>query len=143
MKNKTIVRMPSIYIWIGLVATTLFTIGGFGVVLFPKIFVESLLLENLLISFPYVLLGTYLIMVGLFWNIQVDNDSDYYIYRTIFGRTYKIFYNEISYFKTWEHVMFIKYKGKIFVVHPYAINYNIFLQMLIRKDLKKKFKGRQ
>jgi hypothetical protein len=139
-ENNTVVRLPSFYQWVGLLGTIFFVTGAFGGILFPKIFVKSPLIENLLISFPFVLLGIYLTQVGLFWNIQVDEGSDYFIYRTTFGRRYKIFYNEITYYKTEKHAMIMKYKRKFFVIDTYAINYDVFLQMLIKKDVIKKFK---
>jgi hypothetical protein len=138
--SKAIVFLPSIFTWLGLLVTIFFGIGAFGTILFPKIFVKSPLIENILTSTPFVLFGLLMTRLGFFWNIQMDKDSDYFIYRTTFGRTYKIFYNEISYYKTWKQALIFKYKRKFFIVSPDAINYNFFLQMLIRKDVKKIFK---
>lgn len=139
-ENNTVVRLPSFYKWVGLFVTLFFVVLAFGDILFPKIFVKNPLIENLLMSTPFVLLGVYLIMVGLFWNIQINKDSDYFVYRTIFGRIHKIYYNKISYYKTDKHAMIMKYNKKFFVINPYAINYDDFLQLLIKKDVVKKFK---
>ncbi|MFF2450087.1 hypothetical protein ACFVSW_23880 [Neobacillus sp. NPDC058068] len=138
--SNAVVSFPSILMWLGLPITIFSVIGPFGHILFPKIFDKEPIVENLLLSSPMVLLGLFSSMSGLFWNIQIDKDSDYFIYRTTFGRTYKIYYNEISYFKTWKHLLLFKYKRKFFFVSPDAINYHFFLQMLIRKDVKKIFR---
>jgi hypothetical protein len=138
--SNAVVHLPSILTWIGLPITIICVIGPFGDILFPKIFVKGPIIENLLISSPMVLLGLFSTLSGLFWNIKIEKDSDYFIYRTTFGRTFKVYYNEISYFKTWKHLLLFKYKSKFFFVSPDAINYDFFLQMLIKKNVKKKFK---
>jgi hypothetical protein len=75
------------------------------------------------------------------WRIKLDESNDNFIYKTAFGRTYTIFYHDISYYKTGKLALIFKYNGKFFVVNPYAENYRPFLHILIKKDVKKIFKS--
>jgi hypothetical protein len=69
-ENNLVVCLPSSYKWVGLFGTLYFVLLAFGDILFPKIFVKNPLIENLLMSSPFILLGVYLFMVGFLWNIQ-------------------------------------------------------------------------
>lgn len=141
-KNEAIVREPRFYKWVGVVVTIITVIMTFGDTFFPGISaVKTPFMEMLPLSFPCFLLGTYLISVGLFWKITVNENSNYFIYRSIFNRTYKIPYNDISYYKTGKQTMTFMYKKKFFVVDTNAVNYKFLLQMLIKKNVKKKYKG--
>ncbi|MFF2450761.1 hypothetical protein ACFVSW_27415 [Neobacillus sp. NPDC058068] len=73
------------------------------------------------------------------WRITLNESNDNFIYKTAFGRTYTIFYHDISYYKTGKLALIFKYNGKFFVVNPYAENYRPFLHILIKKDVKKIF----
>jgi hypothetical protein len=73
-------------------------------------------------------------------RITLNESNDNFIYKTAFGRTYTIFYHDISYYKTGKLALIFKYNEKFFVVNPYAENYRPFLHILIKKDVKKIFK---
>jgi len=138
--SKAVVRLPSILAWLGLIFIMLIISVIVGSFIFPEHYEKEPFLEVLFIFLPLFLFGLFSTLSGFLWKIQIDKDSDYFIYRTTFGLSYKIYYYEISYFKTWKHLLLIKYKRKFFFVSPDAINYDFFLQMLIKKNVKKKFK---
>lgn len=137
--SEAVVRLPSILGWLGLILILLLTSLIIGSFIFPDHYEEDSLFEGFLYVFP-IYLFSLLSILSLFWKIHIHKDSDYFCYRSTFGRTHIIYYTEISYFKTWKHLLLFKYKRKFFFVSPDAINYEFFLQMLIKNNVKKKFK---
>ncbi|WHY85818.1 hypothetical protein QNH39_24990 [Neobacillus novalis] len=137
--RSAIVRIPNLFKWLAF----LFTLGIMAIVILSILFpdnTEDYNLIGFIVASSVILFGSLATIRGFLWRIDVSKDSDMFVYRTSFGRTYQIPYNEITYYKTQKHLLTFKYRRKIFIIHTQAINYSFFIRMLIEKNVKKVFK---
>lgn len=82
------------------------------------------------VSTIFFILG-YLIYVGtLIWRIYIFLSKDYFIYRTTFGKKYKIFYRDCSSYNCDNNVLKLRTKGKRFFIDIKSENFQYFYEML-------------
>jgi hypothetical protein len=135
--RSAIGSIPNLFKWIAFLFTLVFMAIAIGSI--PNNAEEFNLMVIIFVS-SLLLIGGFVTMRGFLWRIEVSKDSDTFVYRTSFGRSYQIPYNEITYYKTRKYILTFKYRRKIFIVNTQAINYSFFIRILIEKDVKKIFK---
>ena len=96
---RVTVHLPRYYAFIGIVETLFFIAIPLGRLLLPEIVVGGPFWAACLVFSPYIIMGLSITIATLVWKIQVTRDEDYFLYTTFFGRIYKIYYKDITYYK--------------------------------------------
>jgi len=120
-KNHVILRLPKLYLWVGFIDVFVFTFCLFLMYLYPDNTAYPWVVYVL--SVPLELIGIYLIVATLTWKVEVFRDKDYFIYRTVFGRKYKIKYDECVECKYKTNTFILKTQNKTFYIDQYARNF--------------------
>jgi hypothetical protein len=110
------IKLPKIYIWIGLIDIIIFW-ALFTLMLFYPNDTDTVWVGVCFIAF--IALGVVLILVQINWQIVVCNE--YFIYTTVFGRSYYIYYSDVKNVKLTQNVLIIKTTEKTFYADSKAI----------------------
>ena len=132
-----VVRSPKIYRWIGLI----------DIYFFLMLFCSRLLYNHINNNinwwdYPlcgvFILLGCAIVIQTISWKIDVFRERDCFYYRTFFFRKYTVFYKDCIYYKINQRTstLVLKTKNKKFYIDTHAINYDYFLDMLMRHKVK-------
>ena len=136
-KDHLIVKLPMAYFWVGSVD-----------VLFMAIFLlasyySSQDTAGFSMHVAYVLFtllmipGFILVVATKIWKIEIFRQEEFFIYKTIFCKKYKIWYKDCIGYK-WSNNMFkLKTVKKNFYIDFRATNFEFFLAMIIQNKVKK------
>lgn len=118
-ESCVVLRLPKMYFWLGVM----------GCVFLTMLFVLCSLPKFELAIWSYVaffFLGSIFISLLLserLWKVEVFKDENYFIYRTSFGRKYKVSYNECIAYKNATNMFVIKTQRKTFYVDIHSRNF--------------------
>jgi len=106
-----VIRYPKLYLWVG-IAGLIFT----GVMSLPLPIFTNDTLEwwGYMLLFAFWLLGAGIIMAYMNWFMIIE--KDHFIYRSIFRKTYKVFYSDVIDCTIKENDVIIKTKDRKFDV---------------------------
>ena len=127
-KEHIIILLPKAYMWVGFI----------GVLVFSSFMILMSLDKNndtattwvwiLFCSFD--LLGVSIMVATKTWRIEIFRTKDYFLYRTVFFRTYKILYTECISYKFDMFSMILKTDKKTFHIDGRSRNFEFLLSML-------------
>ena len=118
-ESCVVLRLPKMYFWLGATGCVFLTIL-FVLCSSPKIelviwsYVAFLFLGSIFMS---------LLLSERLWKVEVFKDENYFIYRTSFGRKYKVSYNECIAYKNATNMFVIKTQRKTFYVDIHSRNF--------------------
>lgn len=142
-EKKITVHFPRSYIAIGLIVMLFFLTCLALMEAFPN-GTGSAWVAILFMFF--IVLGIIIVIVGIVWKIYIFKDEDYLVYVTALGRSYKIYYNQISGYIFTRNRIKIKTQKKAFYVESEAVNIKILFEMFrknkIPQNLSRKDKGK-
>lgn len=114
--------LPQTYKWIGLIAMTVFISIFIAMIVYPN---DTAAIWIGLVFIGFALLGLSLVLASVNWRIFVSPDS--FIYKTMFGRSYRYKYADVRWVRLSENLVIIKTTDKRFFVDPYAIGLDVIL----------------
>lgn len=85
----------------------------------------------------FILLFQVIVLGTLIWKIEIFKDQDYFIYRNIFGKKYKIRYDECKCYKDGLNTFTLYAIGKRFFIDNKATNFYFLYSMLNKHKVKK------
>ena len=134
-----IIRHPQIYIWIACVCIALFGALLIWIYFFPNDTVTVWVFAGFGV---FVLMGNYLILVTLIFKIDIYKSKDYFLYRNILFRTYKIRYCDcVSYERKYNDFV-VKTTGKTLRLDCDSTNIDYLISMLKQYEVKELAKRR-
>jgi hypothetical protein len=132
-EEHLVIHLPKAYMWVGFAASSFFAICFFLMVWFPNgtggIWVGILF-------WIFILLGIVIVVETLIWRIQIFRHEEYLIYRTSFGRTYRIQYKDFVYYKNGNNTLILRTNNKSFFVDNKATNFEFLMAMLTQHKIK-------
>ena len=126
--TDTVIRSPKMYFWIACAGILVF--GTFiAVMAITPANAEWLVRSDsdwwvYLMCSLFILLGLYLIISYLNWQI-VLNENDF-IYRTMWKKSYRIKYSEVTHIKNGRNLVILEAKGKRFFIDPFSVGLEHF-----------------
>lgn len=134
LKNEhIIIKLPKVVFVVGCICATVFSTAIVLMTLFPN---DTAALWVYLIFIFFVLLGVYLMAIGTVWKMEVFRHEDYFIYRSIFFRTYKIKYEDCISYKCTKNTVELITANRTFHIDTIATNYEFFMAMLKKNKVK-------
>lgn len=125
-KQHITIHLPKFFGWVGAADIVFFL----GLIILMTIFPnETCSLWVYVVFSIMVILGILILIASTVWKIHIYEDLNYLIYITFFGRSYKILYSDITYFKPTKNTVFIKVSRKTFYVDRQATNIEILFEM--------------
>ena len=134
LKNEhIIIRLPKAFFFVGCVCATLFATAIVLMTLFPN---DTVTWWVYIIFVFFVLLGIYLMAIGTIWKIEVFRHKNYFIYRSVFFRKYKIKYADCISYKCAKNSVELITTNRTFHIDTIATNYEFFVAMLKKHKIK-------
>lgn len=130
-EEHIVIHLPKAYIWVGGIDIAF----CFLIVCFPNDTVSTWVMLGFL---GFMLLGFIIVVVNLLWKIHIFRSEEYFIYRTAFGRTYKIQYEDCEYYTNGTNILYLKTHKKGFFVDNKASNFEFLLAMLTKHKVKER-----
>ena len=128
-KEHIVVKLPRIGLWVGYLGVGVFSILCFFMARTTK---ETIYLWEWIVVAIFILLSVFLIVSTLVWKIDIFRSEDYFIRRSSFFRTHKIFYSDCVSYKVKKNGVIIKTKGRSFSITSLASNIEFFMAMLVQ-----------
>ena len=128
-----IIRLPKAVFLVGCICTTVFATVIVLMTLFPN---DTVALWVYVIFIFFVLLGVYLMTIAIIWKMEVFRNEDYFIYRSVFFRTYKINYADCISYKCTKNTVELITTNRTFHIDTIATNYEFFMAMLKKYKVK-------
>ena len=110
-KYGNVIRYPKFYLWLGVVGLIFISVILMLMTLYPNDTADGWVYA---LFSAFWLLGAGIIMAYMNWFIIIE--KDHFIYRSIFRKTYKIFYTDVIDCKIKENDVIIKTKDNKFDV---------------------------
>ena len=136
-----VVHLPKAYMWVGVIVVLFLSIFLFWATVSP--IVVNMDIWTYVIFCIFILMGLVLVVEPFIWKIHIFQHEDYFLYTTGFGRTYKVQYADIVYYKDGENTLTLRIKHKRFFVDNKATNYGYLHTMILQKGVKKHPKSRK
>ena len=135
--DQVTVTLPKIYRLIGIVTIALFS--GFAIVM-SLTAGEDFSFPALIVFLFFSLLGLPLIIASSLWYIDVVRGSETFIYRTSFGKTYTVRYDEIEYYdlRTTSQQLILKTAERKYYVDLNATNLGAFTDEMLLHGVKER-----
>ena len=133
-KEHILVHLPKVNMWVGFLSTSFFLVCFFMMLLFPN---DTVNIGTITVISLFILLGIFLVASSLNWRIRIFRDKDYLIYRTSFGRTYKIQYKDFVCYKDGNSMLTLKTENKSFFVDKKATNLEFLIERLQQQGVNK------
>lgn len=134
-KQDITVHLPGFFGWVG-ASDIIFSLAAIILMsIFPN---DTCSIWVYVVFCMVVFLGILILLASLVWKIHIYKDLDYLVYITFFGRSYKILYSDITYFKPTNNTVFIKVNRKTFFVDRQATNIEILFEMFRKYRVKEK-----
>ena len=134
-KEHIVLRLPKLYIIIGILSCIVLSSFLITMIFFPN-GTEALWVEILFTSSFFI--GIFLILEPLIWRIDVFRSEDYFIYRSIFGKTRRIRYDECLWYQEKTNIVILKTEKKIYYIDNKASNIEFLLSMMAKYKVKKR-----
>lgn len=131
-EDEFIVRLPTLYTWIGVISTILFLIIFIAVLIFPNGTGGFWVNVGF---FGFVLLGGLFANRTIAWKIKVNIENDFFIYRTFFWRTYQIRYSDIKNARSTRYYFYLKSGNKFYYIDRTAYNFELFKSILEKWEI--------
>lgn len=88
----------------------------------------------------FILTGLFIVTITFTWKIDIFCSQDYFIYRSMAGRTHRLEYKDIIQYEDKGDVYVLETKNKKFYVDAKAINVGFLISKLNTSRVKKIFK---
>lgn len=110
-KDHFVIRMPRVFTWAGWL--TIFLFGGFliWVIFFPNGTGGPVVIAGFAF---FILLGVVMVWVAVAWRIDLYQDRDYFTLRTVFFKTYQIYYCDCISYKIEKEALILNTNKKTF-----------------------------
>lgn len=135
--DKLDIRLSKMVIAFGIVVLLL---AGFVIsISFPVKETDSLsdiVGTSIMIGFLAVV-GLICIIVPFIWKIQLIKDADYFVYKSVFGISRKVKYEDCENYKPYADGFLLKTKKKKFYIDVHAQHLTVFLKELANHNVKK------
>ena len=131
--DHIVVRLPKALFWIGCLGTMVFATAIVLMTLFPN---DTASLWVYILFSAFILLGIYLMAIGIIWKVEIFKQEDYFIYRSIFFRTYKIRYADCISYKCTNNTVELITKNRTLHIDTIATNFEFFMAMLKKNKIK-------
>ena len=131
-----VVHLPKAYFWTGTICTICFCLFLVLAILFPNGTATWWVYIGIT---AFVLLGIFIIWSSKVWAIWVYKNTNYFVYRTCFGKRYKILYHECLSFKLGENSLVLRTEKRCFIVDVMSINLEHFVYELRQNKVKQLF----
>jgi phosphotransferase system glucose/maltose/N-acetylglucosamine-specific IIC component len=135
--EQVTVTLPKLYRWVGIVTTALFL--GFAIVM-SLTAGEDFSFPALIIFLLFSLMGVPLIIASSLWHIDVVRGSDTFVYRTSFGKTYTVRYDEIQFYdlRTASRQVILKTAERKYYVDLNATHLDTFTDEMLLHGVKER-----
>ena len=133
-KEHIVIRLPKAYIWVGSIGVLFFLALIILSTLFPN-GTEGVLSYSVFVAFA--ILGIFIVLVALFWKVDVFRHKDYFIYRTMFFKTYTIAYKDCEHYIWGTNTIKLKTNNKIFRFDSNSSNIEFLLGLLNKNGVNK------
>lgn len=133
-KDHIVLRLPKVYIWIGSIGILFFLALIILSSLFPN-GTEGVFSYSVFIAF--VILGIFIVLEALLWKVDVFRHKDYFVYRTMFFKTYTIEYKDCEYYIWEKNTIKIKTSNKTFRFDSKSSNIEFLLGLLNKNGVSK------
>lgn len=126
-QEHVVLRFPSIFFWIGFLDVLFFSACLFIMFFFPNgteawwVWTEFIL---------FILLGLALVLKTLIFKIDVYKNKDYFVYRSVFVKTRKIYYCECISYQCTQYDLIVKTGKKKITIDIHTINVEVLMGML-------------
>ena len=131
-EEHIVIRLPKAYLWIGLICFAFFAMFFTFAITSGQ--------ENSYWVCPsfalFALMGLFIAVETKIWKIEIFRNYDFFIYRTAFLRTYKIFYSDCKGFKLNDNYLTLKTHNKTFLIDRHSMDSEFFQEMLSRYKIK-------
>lgn len=131
-EEHIIIHLPITYKWVGLICSISFFILFVLMITFPNDTAETWV--GVLFGI-FILLGLSIIWATCFWKIHIYRNDEYFIYVSLFGKKYKIYYLDIINYKNGENYIKLKTIRKSFFVDNKSSNIEFLLAMLKKNNV--------
>ena len=128
-----IVKLPKAMFYVGCICSAVFSTAIVLMTLFPND-TEAWWVYVIFISFVW--LGVYLMAIAIIWKMEVFRNEDYFIYRSVFFRTYRINYADCISYKCTKNTVELITTNRTFHIDTIATNYEFFMAMLKKYKVK-------
>lgn len=139
-KEHIVVKLPKAYLWVGAFCTVFFVFITCAPFLFPDVS-QSTDVWVIIIFLMFALVGAFLALEALVWRIEIFRNESYFLYRTVFFKTYKIQYGDCISYKIGDRTNSLKLKAgkKTFHIDCFSVNFDYFLDMLKQHKVKRTY----
>lgn len=128
-----VIKLPKIMFLVGCICSAVFSTAIVLMTLFPN---DTAAWWVYVIFISFVLLGIYLMTIGMVWKMEVFRNEDYFIYRSVFFKTYKINYADCISYKRTNNTVELITTNRTFHIDTIATNYEFFMAMLEKHKVK-------
>lgn len=132
-KEHIVIRLPKAYMWVGCLDISVFAAFICIMTFFPNDTAEAWVK----VSFGvFILMGAVLVAATLIWKIEIFRSENYFIYRTLPFKSYKIQYSDCVSYKFVPNTLVLKTKKKTLQIDIHATNLEFMLVMLSQHEIK-------
>jgi len=132
-EEHIIIRLPNAYLWVGCLDISFFVTCFLLMILYPN---DTATTWVWLLFCTFTLLGIIIVAETRIWRIQIFRHEAFFIYRTMFYKTYKIQYKGCEYYKFGTNTLTLKSHNKTFFIDNKATNFEFLLAMLTQYKVK-------
>lgn len=125
-KEQVTVRLPGAYLWLGCISIIMSVLLFFLV----KSRFELEFILKCIVTAIFFFLGVLLFVGTLIWRIDIYTNNDFFLYRTVIGRKYKILYSDCKFYSCDNNMLKLKTKRKKFYIDTKSVNFQYFYEML-------------
>ena len=124
-EEHVIIKVPFIYIAVGFVCSGTFMLFSVWMI------ATDALVGWVLGGFAFfILLGIYIVVMSIMWKIEIFRKEKYFLYRSSFFKTHKVWYDDCLYYIRTNNGLVIKNKDFKIHVDIFSVNYEYLLIML-------------
>lgn len=132
-KEHIVIRLPQAYLLLGCIDIIFFVACTVLMVWFPN----NTATEWVWMTFVlFIILGITLIIIRQIWKIDVFKSENYFLYRSVFFRKYRILYCDCISYELKTHSLVLKTRGRVFHIDGSATDIEFLLAMLTRHKVK-------
>ena len=126
-KNHVVLKLPTMYLWVGCIDVSVFTAFIFLMYYYPN---DTAALWIYVVFGLFELLGIFLVVATLLWRIDVFRDKNFFVYRTSFGKKHTIKYDDCVSRKFKTNAVVLKTYNKTIYIDMNAKNFEFLLAMI-------------
>lgn len=132
-QEHVVLHLPSIFFWVGFLDIIFCSTCLFIMFFFPNgteawwVWTEFIL---------FILLGLALVLKTLIFKIDVYKNKDYFVYRSVFVKTRKIYYCECISYQCTQYDLIVKTGKKKITIDIHTVNVEFLMGMLGKNKVK-------